>query len=158
VGNSAKRDAAAAQQAEKQAEALALRRAGLSYREIADRLGYHDCSGARKLVQTAIAEIIEEPAKEVLALEIQRLDAMVAAMWPGAVEARDPEMLDRVLKIMDRRAKYLGLDAPKKTEMSGPDGGPIEMTSLSDEDVDRKLAEVERMIAQRNRVEPNEQA
>ena len=35
---------------------------------------------------------------------------------------------DRIMKIMERRAKLMGLDAPVRAELSGPDGGPIELT------------------------------
>jgi len=36
-----------------------------------------------------------------------------------------------ILQIQERRAKLLGLDAPKKTESSGPDGGPIPITPVA---------------------------
>jgi len=38
--------------------------------------------------------------------------------------------VDRLLKIQERRAKLLGLDAPKKTELSGPDGEPLQFTEI----------------------------
>ena len=38
--------------------------------------------------------------------------------------------IDRLLKIQERRARLLGLDAPKKMELGGPDGGPIPITEV----------------------------
>jgi hypothetical protein len=37
-------------------------------------------------------------------------------------EKGDPKLIDTMLKIMDRRAHYLGLDAPTKQEVGGKDG------------------------------------
>jgi hypothetical protein len=62
-----------------------------------------------------IKEIVREPAEEVLRIELARLDEMHAGCWEAA-RSGDVQALDRALKIQDRRAKYLGLDAPTKTQ------------------------------------------
>lgn len=49
---------------------------------------------------------------------------LLAAIWKEAVEGGDLKAVDRILKIMERRAKLLGLDAPTKvaaTTASGED-------------------------------------
>ena len=38
----------------------------------------------------------------------------------------DPRYLSAVLTVIERRSKLLGLDAPERRELSGPDGGPIQ--------------------------------
>jgi len=48
----------------------------------------------------------------------------------------DPRFLDGVLKCIERRCKLLGIDAPERKECSGPDGGPIQLTALSDEQLE----------------------
>ena len=103
---------------EKQAQALQMRKAGLTYQVIADKLKYKDPSGAEKAVQAALRAIIQEPAEEYLQLELARLEAMLMALWPK-VGAGNVHAVDRVLKIMERRAKYLGLDAPVKVDVEG---------------------------------------
>jgi hypothetical protein len=44
-----------------------------------------------------------------------------------AAETGDPRSVEVMLKIMDRRAQYLGLDAPDKQEIGGVAGGPVEI-------------------------------
>jgi len=98
---------------EKQLEALEMRKAGLPYQKIADALGYSNHSGARKAVIAAMKKTLREPAEEVRELEIARLDDLINAVWHFRAK---PEYLDRILKIMERRSKLLGLDAPTKLD------------------------------------------
>lgn len=51
-----------------------------------------------------------------VASEIVRLDAMERALWPKVL-ACDLQAFDRQLRIMERRAKLLGLDAPKRIDV-----------------------------------------
>lgn len=97
---------------ERQRQALELRKAGMGYEAIARQVGYASHSGAIKAVQTAMQRTIQEPADELRALEVARLDDMLAGLW---VDARRGAVgkIDRVLRIMERRATLLGLDAPK---------------------------------------------
>ena len=97
-------------------------------------------SNAHKAVQQAIADIPKELAEDVRLLELERLDRMLAGMWPKAI-AGDPKAVAAAVKIMDRRAKYLGIDAPVRTELTGKDGGPIETKSGYD-DLLTKLARI----------------
>lgn len=39
--------------------------------------------------------------------------------------------IDRAVRIMDRRARLLGLDAPTRKEISGPDGKPIQTEDVT---------------------------
>jgi AraC-like DNA-binding protein len=64
--------------AERQAEALRLRSRGLSYQKIAEELGYNDASAASKAIKTALDATIREPAEDVRALELGRLDDLYA--------------------------------------------------------------------------------
>lgn len=51
-------------------------------------------------------------------------------------QAGDPRFLDQVQKCIQQRRELLGLDAPKRTEVSGPAGGPIGLArQLSDEEL-----------------------
>lgn len=100
---------------ERQAAALRLRTAGIEFGEIAAQLGYAGKQGAYKAVATALARTVQEPADELRTLECARLDAALAAIWPKVL-AGNGWAIDRMLGIMDRRARYLGLDAPLKRE------------------------------------------
>jgi hypothetical protein len=111
---------------ERDDEALRLRRRGYSYPKIARKLDISQ-STAHAAVGRALQRYQAEMAEaqgEVLALELQRLDSMWEAIAPfieplviededtgrQKLVPPDKDMLDRALKIMDRRAKYLGLD------------------------------------------------
>lgn len=120
---------------ERHLAALELRKAGASYQTIAERLGYRSSSGAHKAVSSALKATLREPADELRELEVTRLDAALLAIW-RRVQSGDERAIDRLLGIMKRRAALLGLDRPARRELSGPDGGPIEVS-----DADRKRAE-----------------
>lgn len=116
--------------------ALELRKRAASYRRIGQQLGITE-EGARQCVLRALRrlrETVDESAVEVLALELQRLDDVTMPVLEKAAKG-DLNAVDRLLRIQDRRAKYLGLDAAIRAELSGPGGGPvqIDLTGLSDE-------------------------
>ncbi len=103
-------------------QALELRKSGKPYREIAERLGYNSEQAAWKAVTDTLAQTLEEPAKEVRRLEVERLDALFDIAYPMALatlnqkppldEKLRMQAVDRCLRIMERRAHLLGLDAP----------------------------------------------
>lgn len=97
--------------AEREAAALELRKTGATYEMIARRVGYGDRSAAAKAVSRALAATIQEPADELRRLESARLDALLAAVWPEAMTGHRPAV-ESALRIMDRRSKLVGLDAP----------------------------------------------
>ncbi len=111
---------------EKQMQALELRKAGVSYSRVAEVLGYASASGAHKAVSSALKKTLQEPAAELRTLEIERLDAMLSAIW-ASVKQGQYGAQDRALKIMERRAKLLGLDAPVKIAPVDPDGNKYEL-------------------------------
>lgn len=95
---------------ERVAQALVLRKAGASYQQIAEQCGYNDRSAAHHSVTRALRAMGREDAEDVLELELARLDDMTTAVWPVARRG-DLKAIDTVLKLQDRRAKYLGLDS-----------------------------------------------
>ena len=99
---------------ERHREALELRKQGYSYPEIAAKMHY-SLAGAYKAVMTALKEITREPAEELLRMEVARLDQMLKAMAPMA-KYGNIDAINMSLKVAERRAKLLGLDAPIKRE------------------------------------------
>jgi hypothetical protein len=95
-------------------KALELRKAGANYAQIAREIGLDTESGAAKAVKAALDDVIREPAMDVLVLELSRLDVLLLGCWQKAKNG-DVQAIDRALRIMERRAAYLGIDAPKKT-------------------------------------------
>ena len=99
--------------AERQARAIALRKAGAGYAAIARQLGYAGPSGAYQAIMTALGALTREPARELRDLELARLDDLLLGLWADATKGNVAK-IDRVLKIMQRRADLLGLDAPTR--------------------------------------------
>ncbi len=107
---------------ERELRALELRKAGLTYRQIGEQLGITR-AGARAAVRRALKRLDEqigETAREVLQLEMGRLDAIQVAVWPRALKG-DYKAVDRVLRIMRLRADLLGLGQSRvQVEMTRP--------------------------------------
>lgn len=101
---------------EQDGRCLELRKAGLTYERIAEALGLSDRSIAWKGVNRALQLTIQEPADELRKIEGERLDALLRAMWPQAMQGKG-WAVDRCLSVMERRARLLGLDAPLKSRI-----------------------------------------
>ena len=91
-------------------QALAMRKGGATYEQIAAGLGYKTRARAHEAVTTAVRRFVAEPAADVRHIEELRLDALLLAVWPQALSG-DPAAVDRVLRIMQQRSRLLGLDA-----------------------------------------------
>lgn len=113
----AKTGRSAIERAKLQEKALNLRLAGLTIRGIAEKLDITK-STAQRLIASAIDEIKREPTELVIDMELNRLDMMLVGFWKDAVTG-DPKAAGMVLKIMERRAKYLNLDSAAPPDTSG---------------------------------------
>lgn len=95
---------------ERQRQALELRKRGMSYNDIATTLGYKGPSGAHQAVAHALTKTLREEADGLREMEAERLDALLNAVWDKAMRG-NKDAVDRVIRIMERRARLLGLDA-----------------------------------------------
>ena len=116
--------------AERRAYVFQLRKAGATYAAIVkaaiDKFGVDalpngfDERYAYKDVKRELDHLrkdIADSAAEIIELETQRLDAMLTVLWPQVAKGNQGAV-DRVLRIMERRAKLLGLDKPSKTDLT----------------------------------------
>jgi len=134
---------------EREHQAFELRKAGASYEQIATQLGYSSKGSAHNAVMRALKKFMQEPADDVRSLEVARLDQLLLGVWQ---QARQGHLgaIQSALRIMERRSAYLGLDAPKRSELSGPDGEPIQIDQVNtlvitdDERADRVTAVLQR--------------
>lgn len=97
---------------------LELRKRSLSYREIADELGIPETT-AQAICAREIGRLsAEETRSSDLArlLELDRLDAIGRVLWPKVLNG-DGASIDRYLKLMERRSRYLGLDAATRVDI-----------------------------------------
>lgn len=121
-------------------QALALRRAGFDYKTIAEKLGLKSTNAAFMMVDDALQLTLQEAADGVRKLELDRLDELQRKVWVQALQGNLGAM-DRVLRIHERRAKLMGLDAPLKVEATGKNGSALfsmgvpDMSGLSTEEL-----------------------
>ena len=96
----------------KRIKALELRAAGWDYRSIAAEVGWKSPSSAHDAVEKELDSRLTQAAHELRVLEGARLDWM----WRECVAVMEDQphwklwAIDRMLKIMERRAKLFGLD------------------------------------------------
>ena len=105
-------------------QALALRKTGATYEQIAHALGYASRDSAWRAIHRVLKAHQVEGVEELRKIEDMRLDEMLFAIYKIA-KAGDLGAIDRILRIAERRARLWGLDAPVRTEVSGPEGGPL---------------------------------
>jgi hypothetical protein len=149
VGNSSRRDAAALETAELDTAVAELRLAGKTYDEIATELGIHKTTALKSFRRTLararpsndLAVAARDAALRVCDQQAKRLTTLWAKLAPE-LNNKDPDpkiiiastrLIETAMRIEERRAKILGTDAPVKQEFSGPDGGPIPLSSTHDE-------------------------
>lgn len=92
--------------------AYQMRMEGNSLFEIAEslKISEHKAAASIREVARSVAELVDTGAKqEILEMELARLDAMQAPLWPQA-SSGDTRAVETVLKIMSHRAKITGLD------------------------------------------------
>jgi len=95
--------------------ALDLRISGAHYDQMAEAMNCSESTAYRRVQRCLdrVAEACSERASELRQIELRRLDAMFLAVYPDCVRGVYTA-IDRALKIMERRARLLGLDAPQK--------------------------------------------
>jgi len=108
---------------ERRYRALELRKAGLSYRDISrviqveynvgdkydERKAWNDVDDRLRDFESQV----RESAGQILQIELERLDQMLSVCMNKALGG-DMKAVDRVLSIMSRRSRYLGLDKPSE--------------------------------------------
>jgi hypothetical protein len=153
--------------AERDAQAAHLRSEGKSLDQIASILGYADRSGAKRAVDRAFAAVPVAAVEELRTTESAKLDRLTVEAWnvlhadhfrvgnsgkividPATGKPLDdpaPRLsaIGALLKIADRRAKLLGLDAPARSAVE------ISMTpenalAVMEAEIARMNAEIER--------------
>lgn len=115
---------------EERKKALQLRLAGATYAEIGEAMGC-GTSAARMRIRGALSDICAEERSQLRSIEVARLDRLQRSCWTAAL-AGDLAAIDRSVKIIDRRAKLLGLDAPQQ----------LEVASTMDVDLDGTAAKI----------------
>lgn len=110
---------------ERERRVIELRRAGYTFDDIAKAVGYSFASGAHAAYRRALKRTLQEAGVEELReAEVDRLDRLQRALWTQALTG-DVKAISTLLRLMERRARLLGLDAPQKiqAEVTTYEGG-----------------------------------
>ena len=103
------------EQLDRELAVVELRREGKTWQQIAEVVNYATAMGAWKAYQRACQRTLQEPTDEARRIELDRLDALQRTYWEPAVEG-NLRAADFVLRVIDRRARILGIDAPQKIQ------------------------------------------
>ncbi len=120
------------EQAHKYNQVLELRKAGRTFDEIADALGYADRSGAKHAYDSALKRMGREAAEDLRELELYRLEDLWATAYHRAMQLAEDDhdgflkFQAHMLNISRRRSGLMGLDAPRQVEVAGVGGGSIQ--------------------------------
>lgn len=105
------RDANAAQRA---SMAVSLRTSKMGYADIAKQCGYGSAGAAHKAVQRELQRVVVANVDELRREECATLDVMQEECMKLFLDTKNKGRLfaaDRILQIMERRARLMGLDA-----------------------------------------------
>ena len=109
-----------AQQTERDRQCLELRRAGLTFDVIAERVGYANRGAAYKAYRRALDQTMPLSTPEARELEFDRLERLHAAVWPKALRG-DLKAVDVVLRIAAARMALSGA----LLDLHVPEGGDV---------------------------------
>jgi hypothetical protein len=101
---------------DRERQAVALHLQGETSDAIADALGFVNRGGAWKAVQRGLARFVVPAIAEARTVELARLDRLHKAVWQRAISGDIPA-IETVLRLMERRARLLGLDAPVRVDL-----------------------------------------
>ena len=106
---------------------------GWSVRQIAAHLGIDKSAVQRDLTEVLERTIAnaDEYANQERECSLARIDGAIKALAPR-IERGESDAIHCLVRLEDRRAKLLGLDAPAKQELSGPGGAPVSIDARTD--------------------------
>jgi hypothetical protein len=108
---------------DREKQIIELRIEGFTWRQIAEQTQMSP-AGALKAYNRAMIRTLKPASEELRELELDRLDTLQQTYWQPAVNG-NLRAADFILRVIDKRAKILGLDAPTKiqAEVVTYDGG-----------------------------------
>ena len=121
---------------DKEVQIVELRKEGYVWREIATLVGM-STEGVYKAYNRAMVRTLRPATEELREMELERLDALQLTYWQPAVQG-NLRAADFILKVIDKRAKLLGLDAPVKVQ--------AEVVTYDGTDLDREVERYARLI------------
>jgi len=91
-------------------QALELRKAAVPYQKIADTLGYASAGSAKNAVDRLMSKMEFEAAKDVVLIDLQRLDEYQMRCTERLRNTGDLGQIDRLMRIMEMRYRIIGVN------------------------------------------------
>jgi len=104
--------------AARKARAVELAIQGCTYDVIAREVGFSNRGTAYRAVKDALDQRTAEAVDTYRELEQDRLDRLLASVWPSAMQGDLPAVM-AALKVVQARCRLLGLGEPKQDETEG---------------------------------------
>lgn len=135
----------------RQQQALDLKLLGHSYEYIARALEYSDRSGAHRAVTAVLDRRDNELAEQHRQIESDRLDKALFKVWDNLKQAEEDanhaaiaRYIELVVRICERRARLLGLDAPLHVRNEGL---RVDLNAVAEEILAAAEAQAEAQVA-----------
>lgn len=121
----------------------------LSYREIAERLGYKSPASVYEAVQRVLRFMPSESVQDLRSMESEKLDRLEKQLdelifAQGGDKRFVARNVEVAVKVMERRAKLMGIDAPEKHDVNV--AGPTVIEYVRDEKQDDHKAKAKAII------------
>jgi hypothetical protein len=95
---------------------MELRKAGVPYSAIAERLGWNSPQAAHKAVQKAMKGMVQDSVEEAKQIGVERLQHLFMLAWAKAQNG-DLRAIETCVRLDERIAAIRGLDAPRETNV-----------------------------------------
>lgn len=118
---------------ETQITIMDLRKKGFTYDQIAHRVGKDRAVVVRSVFRTLeeMVKMHRERANSLRELEGGRMEEVIKIAMKVLQDSGDMRAAEVVIKASARRAALYGLDTPTRTEVTGKNGSPIQITNWS---------------------------
>lgn len=126
---------------ERQRKVLELRKAGATFQQCAEQVGYSNAQSAHRAYKAAMDEVIVEAHGDHKSLQIERLNHMLVRLWPK-VNGGDERAMETSLRIMDRLDALLGVAVAQEVNISHTHEGAV---LVIEGDSDEYVARLEQM-------------
>lgn len=116
-------------------KAVKMRIAGYAPEDIAAECGYVSPAACSADIYEALAKQLTTPDHNIEVLreiECRRMDQMLLALQPG-IERGTPRSVEIAIRILERRAKMLGLDSATKVQILTVDDIDAQIAKLTEE-------------------------
>jgi hypothetical protein len=129
--------------AERRARVLRLRLAGYQFDQIGAMLDPPvSMQRAHQLYVSALAQVVREPASELVKADLERVDILWRTALTHALQG-SARWAEVALRCLERRARMVGYDAPTRSEVR-----------MSVEEVDELDREIEQLLAAQRGLDP----